>query len=53
MELLGILTSLGLLQLQRLTYPRLSTGFDMLVFFINLILLEFQVSFWPYFVFSE
>ena len=32
-ELLGFLTDLGLLQLWHLIYPRLLTGFGMLVFF--------------------
>ena len=35
-ELLGVLTSLGLHELYQLIYPRLLTGFGMLVFFINL-----------------
>ena len=34
---------LGLLKLWCLTYSRLLTGFDMLVFFINVSLMEFQV----------
>ena len=34
-ELLGLLTSLGLLKLWHLIYPRLLTGFGMLVFFTN------------------
>ena len=42
-ELLGLLTGLGLLELWHLIYPRLLTGFGMLVFFINLSLMEFQV----------
>ena len=42
-ELLGLLTGLGLLELWHLIYPRLLTGFDMLVFFTNLSLMEFQV----------
>ena len=42
-ELLGLLTGLGLLQLWHLIYPRLLTGFGMLVFFPNLSLMEFQV----------
>ena len=33
MELLGLLTSLGLLELWHLMYPRILTGFGMLVFF--------------------
>ena len=39
-ELLGLLTGLGLLGLYHLIYPRLLTGFGMLVFFTNLILME-------------
>ena len=42
-ELLGLLTGLGLLEQQHLTHPKLLTGFDMLVFFTNLSLMEFQV----------
>ena len=34
--MLGLLTGLGLLELQHLIYPRLSTGFGMLVFFTDL-----------------
>ena len=41
-ELLGLLTGLGLLKLWHLIYPRLLTGFGMLVFFTNLSLMEFQ-----------
>ena len=41
-ELLGLLTGLGLLELWHLIYPRLLTGFGMLVFFTNLSLMEFQ-----------
>ena len=37
------LTGLGLLELWHLIYPRLLTGFGMLVFFTNLSLMEFQV----------
>ena len=37
-----LLTGLGLLELQLLIYPRFLTGFDMLVFFTNLRLMEFQ-----------
>ena len=44
-ELLGLLTSLGLLERWHLTYPRLLTGFGMLVFFTNLSLMEFQVRY--------
>ena len=44
-ELLGRLTGLGLLELWHLIYPRLLTGFGMLVFFTNLSLMEFQVRY--------
>ena len=44
-ESLGLLTGLGLLELWPLIYPRLLTGFGMLVFFINLSLMEFQVRY--------
>ena len=44
-ELLELLTRLGLLGLWHLIYPRLLTGFDMLVFFTNLSLMEFQVRY--------
>ena len=44
-ELLGLLTGLGLLELWYLIYPRLLTGFGMLVFFTNLRLTEFQVKY--------
>ena len=44
-ELLGLLTGLGLLELWHLIYPRLLTGFGMLVFFTNLSLTEFQVRY--------
>ena len=44
-ELVGLLTGLGLLELWHLIYPRLLTGFGMLVFFTNLSLMEFQVIF--------
>ena len=40
-ELLGLLTGLGLLELWHLIYPRLFTGFGMLVYFTNLGLGEF------------
>ena len=41
-ELLGLLTGLGLLELCHLIYPRLLSGFGMLVSFANLRLMEFQ-----------
>ena len=44
-ELLELLTGLGLLELWHLIYPRLLTGFGMLVFFTNLSLKEFQVRY--------
>ena len=44
-ELLGLLTGLGLLELWHLIYPRLLTGFGMLVFFTNLSLMELQVRY--------
>ena len=44
-ELLGLLTSLGVLKLWHLIYPRLFTGFGMLVYFTNLSLTEFQVRY--------
>ena len=44
-ELLGLLTSLGLLKLKHLIYPRLLAGFSMLVFFTNLSLTEFWISY--------
>ena len=44
-ELLGLLTLLGLLKLWHLIYPRLLTGFSILVFFTNLRLVEFQVKY--------
>ena len=39
------LTDLGLLELWHLIYPRLLTGFGMLVFFTNVSLMEFQVRY--------
>ena len=42
-ELLGLLTGLGLLDLWHLIYPKLLLRFGMLVFFTNLSLMEFQV----------
>ena len=54
MELLGLLTDLGLLELWHLIYLRLLTGFGMLVFFTNLSLMEFQVRYLVLFLlFSE
>ena len=45
-ELLRLLTSLaGLLELWHLIYPKLLTGFGMLVFFPNLSLMDFQVRY--------
>ena len=52
-ELLGLLTDLGLLEQWHLIYPRLLTGFGMLVYFTNLSLLEFQVRYLAlFFLFS-
>ena len=44
-ELLELLTGLGLLDLWHLIYPRLLPRFGMLVFFTNLSLMEFQVRY--------
>ena len=52
-ELLELLTSLGLLELWHLIYPRLLTGFGMLVFFTNLRLMEFQSVIGSYFFISQ
>ena len=43
-ELLGLLRDLGLLEMWHLIYPRVLTGFGMLVFLTNLRLMEFQVK---------
>ena len=43
-ELLGLLRDLGLLEMLHLIYPRVLTGFGMLVFLTNLRLMEFQVK---------
>ena len=51
-ELQRLLTSLGLLELWYLIYPRLLTEFCMLVFFTNLSLKEFQVRYLALFLFS-
>ena len=40
-----VLTGLGLLELWHLIYPRLLTGFGMLVYFTNLRVIEFQVRY--------
>ena len=44
-ELLGLVTGLGLLELWQSIYPRLLTGFGILVFFTNLSHVEFQVRY--------
>ena len=44
-ELTGLLTELRLLELWHLIYPSLLTGFGMLVFFINLSLMEFNIRY--------
>ena len=49
-ELLGLLTGLGLFDLWHLIYPRVLTGFGMLVVFINLSLMEFQVRYFALFL---
>ena len=52
-ELVGLLTDLGLLELWHLIYPKLLTGFGMPVFFTNLSLMEFQVRYLAlFFLFS-
>ena len=45
LELLGLLTDLGLLALWHLTYRSILTGFGMLVFFTKVSLMEFQVRY--------
>ena len=49
-ELLGLLTGLELLKQCYLIYPKLLTGFGMLVIFTNLSLMEFQVRYFPLFL---
>ena len=49
-ELLGILTGLGLLKQWHLIYPRLLTGFSMLVYFTKLRLMEFQIRYFVLFL---
>ena len=44
-ELLGLLTSMKLLEMWYLIYLRLLTGFGMLVFFTNLSLMEFHIRY--------
>ena len=44
-ELLVLLTDLGLLELQHLIYPRLLTAFGMLVVLADLKTMEFQVRY--------
>ena len=52
-ELLGLLTDSRLVELQHVIYPRLLTGFGMLVFFTNLNRMEFQVRYLAlFFIFS-
>ena len=51
-ELLGLLTNLGLLELWHLIYPRLLTGFDILVFFTNLSLNEISGQIFGLILFS-
>ena len=49
-ELLWLLTGLGLLKLWRLIYLRLLTRFGMLIFFTNLSLTEFKVMYFALFL---
>ena len=51
-ELLGLLTGLELLELWHLIYPWLLTRFVLLIFFTNLSLMEFQVRYLAFPVFS-
>ena len=44
-ELLWLLTGLGLVELWYLIYPRLLTGIDMLLFFTNVSLMDIQVRY--------
>ena len=44
-ELLGVLTDMVLLELWHLIYPRLSTGFVMMVYLTNVSLMESQVRY--------
>ena len=52
-ELLGLPTGLGLLELWHLIYPQLLTGFGILVFCINLSLMEFQFRYLALFLLSS
>ena len=52
-KLLGLLSDLRLLELWHLIYPRLLTGFGMLVYFTNLNLMEFLVIYLALFLFSS
>ena len=49
-QLLALLIGLGLFELWHLIYPRLLTRFGMLVYFINLSLMEFQVRYFTIFL---
>ena len=49
-ELLGLLTNIGLLELWHLIYLKLLTGFGMLFFFTNLSLMEYQVRYLALFI---
>ena len=49
-ELLELLTGLVLLELWNLIWPRPLTEFDMLVFFTNVTLMEFQVGYLALFI---
>ena len=53
-ELLWLLVGLGLHELWHLIYPRLLTGFGLLVFFTNYkVLWNFRSDIWPYLFFSQ
>ena len=52
-ELLGLLRGLGLLELWDLIYPKLLTEFDMVVFFTNLSLMEYQAIYLALLLFSQ
>ena len=50
-QLLGLSTSIGLLEVQHLIYPRLLKGFGILFFCINVSLMEFEVRYLTLFLF--
>ena len=49
-QLPGLWTGLGLLELWHLIYPRFLTGFGMLVYFTNLSLMEFHIRYFALFL---